>query len=178
MKLTLIRHCEVEEKYLGCYNGHIDIGLSQKGYKQAKELAEKLNNENYDAIFCSDLLRAKESIKYFQNLENIFYTDKLREKSWGEDEGKTYHQICEAKNITYENFDQWIGALGGESVEEFTTRVKNFFFDYLSSSNCKNVLVITHSGVIKTFFSLHNKTSLEKEFSQKVKYAFCETIEL
>ncbi|WP_373071737.1 histidine phosphatase family protein [Sulfurimonas sp.] len=177
MRVTLLRHCEVDEKYLGCYNGHIDIGLSKKGYEQAEVLAKKLKNENYDGVFCSDLLRAKESIKYFQNLENIFYTDKLREKSWGVDEGKKYDQICQEKNITYESFEQWIDALGGESVEEFSARVKNFFFDYLSSSNYENVLVITHSGVIKTFFSLLNKTSLEKAFSQKVEYAFCETIE-
>lgn len=97
MKITLVRHCEVDEKYLGCYNGHIDISLSDKGYIQAKDLAQKLKDENFDAVYCSDLLRAKESLKYFKNLNNAVYTDQLREKSWGEDEGKTYDQICKEK---------------------------------------------------------------------------------
>ena len=177
MKLTLIRHCEVEEKYLGCYNGHIDISLSDKGYIQAKELAEKLKDENYDAVYCSDLLRAKESLKYFKNLNNTVYTDQLREKSWGDDEGKTYDQICKEKSITYESFEQLVNELGGESTKDFTSRVDQFFFKYLKNQRYKNVAIMTHSGVIKTFYSLYNCTSLEEAFSQKVDYAFYETKE-
>lgn len=170
MKLTLVRHCEVQEEYLGCYNGHIDISLSKNGYTQAKELSEKLKDEKYDAVFCSDLLRAKETLKYFTDLENIFYTDKLREKYWGVDEGKTYEQICQEKNITYENFEQWISALGGENIEDFLERVRTFFFEYLQSLDYQNILIITHSGVIKTFFALHEKKSLEEAFSKTINY--------
>ena len=178
MRLTLVRHCEVDERYLGCYNGHIDIGLSKNGYTQAKDLAKKLQNEKYDAIYCSDLVRAKESIKYFKNLKNIVYTDRLREKFWGEDEGKTYDQICKDKNITYESFDQWIDALGGEDVKDFTNRIMEFFFTYLPSTGHENILIITHSGVIKTFFSLYEKTTLQKAFCKNVNYAYCKTLEL
>ena len=176
MRLTLVRHCAVEQKYLGCYNGHIDIGLSEKGYKQAKELAKKLENENYDAVFCSDLIRAKESLKYFKNLKNIIYTDKLREKSWGEDEGKSYDEICKNKNITYESFSQWIDELGGESINEFTKRINSFFFEYLLKAKYKNILIITHSGVIKTFLSIYNKISLQDSFSQTLDYGSYTTI--
>lgn len=76
------------------------------------------------------------------------------------------------KNITYESFEQWINELGGESTKNFTSRVDQFFFKYLKNQNYKNVAVMTHSGVIKTFFSLLNKTNLEQAFSQKVDYAF------
>jgi len=171
MNLTLVRHCEVEEKYIGCYNGHIDIGLSKYGYKQAKELAHKLKNENYDAVFCSDLKRAKESLKYFTNLKNLIYTDKLREKYWGEDEGKTYDEICKNKDITYENFEQWIDTLDGEDMEDFTLRVEEFFYKYLKNLKYKNVLILTHGGVISTFFSIYNKISLEESFSNKINYS-------
>ncbi len=172
MRITLVRHCEVQEDYIGCYNGHIDIDLSQNGYKQAKILADNLKDEDYDAVFCSDLKRAKESLKYFTNLKNITYTNKLREKSWGEDEGKSYDEICKDKNINYENFEQWIDALGGESKEDFTARVESFFFRYLPESNKKNILVLTHSGVIKTFFSLYENISLEEAFSKKIDYSY------
>jgi len=172
MNLTLIRHCEVQEAYHGCYNGHIDIGLSKKGYEQAKHLAKTLHNEHFDAVFCSDLLRAKESIKYFKNLDNVIYTDKLREKSWGEDEGKTYDEICHNKNISYENFEQWIDALDGESIESVQERVSSFFFDFLKKQPYNNVLVVTHSGIIKTFYSTYEKIPLKDAFSKKVDYAF------
>ncbi|MCW8837263.1 MAG: histidine phosphatase family protein [Thiovulaceae bacterium] len=171
MRLTLVRHCEVEEKYIGCYNGHIDIGLSKNGYIQAKKLSEKLKDENYDAVFCSDLKRAKESIKYFENLDNITFTDKLREKSWGINEGKSYNYICKTQNITYESFEQWIDELGGEDINLFKKRVEKFFFKYLPSLEFKNILIITHSGVIKTFFSIFKNITLEDTFCEKIDYA-------
>lgn len=171
MRVTLVRHCEVDKKYLGRYNGHIDIGLSQNGYEQAKELASKLKDESYDAIFCSDLKRAKESLKYFTNLHNVTYTDRLREKSWGEDEGKSYDEICQNKNINYESFKKWVDALGGESIGEFKNRVNEFFFEQLANSGTKNVLVLTHSGVIKTFFSIYENIGLEKAFCKKIDYS-------
>ena len=176
MRLTLVRHCEVEEKYLGRYNGHIDIGLSKNGYIQAKKLSYELKNENYDAVFCSDLIRAKESLKYFSNLENIIYTDRLREKSWGEDEGKTYDEICDSKNITYESFEQWISALGGESIEDFTKRIDEFFFEFLPNLKYENILIVTHSGVIKTFLSLYDNITLENAFCEKINYGDKKTL--
>ena len=37
--------------------------LSEKGLSQAQDLAKIVKNENIDAIFCSDLIRAVESAK-------------------------------------------------------------------------------------------------------------------
>lgn len=36
-------------------SGHFDVDLSELGVKQSKELGERYKNENFDAIFCSDL---------------------------------------------------------------------------------------------------------------------------
>ena len=38
-------------------SGHNDVDLSELGIKQSKELGERYKNENFDAIFCSDLLK-------------------------------------------------------------------------------------------------------------------------
>ena len=86
MKITLIRHAEVDDAYLGCYNGHIDIGLSKKGKEQARKLAKQFSSENFDAVYCSDLIRAKDTLKPFFQAKDAIYTEKLREKSWGKHE--------------------------------------------------------------------------------------------
>lgn len=39
-------------------SGHNDVTLSSLGEKQAKELGGRRGNENFDAIFCSDLQRS------------------------------------------------------------------------------------------------------------------------
>ena len=171
MKITLVRHAEVEEKYQGCYNGHIDIGLSHKGHLQAKELAEKLKNEKYDAIFCSDLKRARQTLSYFTHAKDTIYTPKLREKSWGKHEGLTFDEIISQGEIKYENFLQWIEALDGEDYTIYVNRIEEFLTTFLKAQKKENILIVTHSGVIKTIISIIENISLEKAFSKKLPYS-------
>ena len=169
MKLTLVRHAEVQTEFIGKYNGHIDIPLSKNGKKQAKELAEKLDDTAFDKVYCSDLLRAKQTLEAFELKQDVIYTQELREKSWGKHEGKSFEEI-ESLGIKYENFEQWLKALDGEKVEDFRQRVAEFFYENLLLQECEHILVVTHSGVIKTFLSLHNHTSLEIAFGEKLNY--------
>ena len=148
MKLTLVRHAEVQEDYQHKYNGHNNIGLSSRGKVQAKELCEKLNSLNFDTVFCSDLRRAKETVKYLK--KEIIYTDKLREKSWGRHEGLSFDEIISQNEIKYINFLQWINELDGEDYEDYIFRIKEFFFNYLPSLRKDNILLITHAGVIES----------------------------
>ncbi|HUH43053.1 MAG TPA: alpha-ribazole phosphatase family protein [Sulfurimonas sp.] len=170
MKLTLVRHCEVDEKYKNCYNGHNDIGLSENGELQAKELCQVLDTLEFDDVFCSDLSRTKESLKHSLHVKSAIYTDKLREKSWGVHEGMSYDEIVEREKIEYIDFMQWIDVLGGESYTEYIKRVKEFFYDYLPSLNNESILVITHAGVIRVLLSIIHDISLEEAFSTKVEY--------
>jgi len=170
MKITLVRHCEVQEKYISCYNGHNNIGLSKNGDVQAKELTKKLSHLNFDTIFCSDLYRAKESVKYLKNSKNIIYTNKLREKSWGKHEGLSFDEIITQGELKYINFLQWIDALDGESYQVYIKRVKEFFFEYLISLQKNNILIVTHAGVIRTFLSINRDITLEEAFKIKINY--------
>ena len=60
MKITLVRHTEVQEKYHKRYNGHIDIELSPLGLTQAKNLASYFKEREFDLVYCSDLKRARD----------------------------------------------------------------------------------------------------------------------
>ncbi|QOY54743.1 histidine phosphatase family protein [Candidatus Sulfurimonas marisnigri] len=170
MQITLVRHAEVDEAYHSCYNGHNNIGLSVRGHKQAKELAKSLDSINFDAMFCSDLFRAKESIKYSVHKENIIYTDKLREKFWGKHEGMKFDDIIAQKEIKYIDFLQWIDALDGEPYEEYIKRVRKFFLEYLPTLNKEHILVVTHAGVIRVLLSIIKNITLEEAFSIKIDY--------
>ena len=126
MKITLVRHGEVTKKYLGKYNGHIDIELSANGLQQVLELGEELQKNNYDKIYCSDLLRARQTLEEFKLGQEVVYTQELREKYWGRHEGKSFEEISK-EGIVYENFEQWISSLDGESIFDFEQRVKEYF---------------------------------------------------
>jgi len=171
MRLTLVRHAEVEEKYIGCYNGHKDVGLSPKGYKDAKKLKPYFDTKEFDAIFCSDLIRAQESLKQFIDSDEVIYTKELREKSWGKHEGLSFDEIIALGEIEYVYFKQWIDSLDGESVEDYTLRIKKFLFENLTSLNKQNILLVTHSGVIKTFIAHVKEISIVEAFNYKVPYS-------
>jgi len=171
MKLTLLRHAQVDERYHGCYNGHNEIHLSKTGVKQAKDTCELLDFLKFDVVFCSDTYRAKQTIKHSLHVDNIIYTDKLREKSWGKHESMSFDEIIALNEIKYENFLQWIKALDGEDYQKFIERVRIFFLEFLPSLDKQNILVVTHAGVIRVFLSIIHNISLEEAFSIKVEHA-------
>jgi broad specificity phosphatase PhoE len=168
MKLTLVRHEEVQEEYKNKYNGHNDISLSKRGKEQAKKLCKKLNNLEFDAVFCSDLRRAKETASELKH--KIIYTNHLREKSWGRHEGLSFDDIIKQDKIEYKNFLQWINALDGEDYQLYRLRLKEFFLNYLPSLKKQNILIITHAGVIRVLQTLLHDKTLEEVFSKKITY--------
>jgi broad specificity phosphatase PhoE len=172
VKVTLVRHGAVEERYKGCYNGHIDISLSQEGRLQSQALGKRLADEPFDAIFCSDLLRAKETLQAmwqssFDAIEPI-YTSTLREKSWGRHEGMNFATICAKEGVCYTSFEEWIDLLDGESLEAFTRRVEDFFSTLFTLYANKSLLIVTHAGVIAALRTVLEKISFEEVLCQNI----------
>jgi len=177
MLITLVRHAEVQEAYHQRYNGHIDISLSLKGKKEAESLAKHFKNRDFNAVFCSDLKRCKETLMAFDLSVQPVYTQALREKSWGRHEGKSFDEILKMENFTYEDFEQWINALDGEEYSAYISRIEHFFKDFLPASSSGNVLVMTHAGVIRVLMHLLKDISLEEAFSQTFSYSSYVTLD-
>ncbi len=181
MTITLVRHGEVEEAFLHCYNGHNDIGLSPNGKAQAQTLAHRLEGNTFDAVYCSDLKRCRETLSpIIQNsavdIQSLYYTPQLREKSWGRHEGMSFNTIVEKEGLVYENFLQWINALDGEPVETYIERINAFFTRELPRTPYENVLVVTHAGVIRSLMHLLQKVPLEEAFGLYFPYGAYTTL--
>ena len=170
MQIYFVRHSEVIEEYQGCYNGHIDIPLSNKGREDAKRLARKLLHIKFDKAFCSDLLRARETIEAFDLECEIVYTEKLREKSWGRHEGMCFEEIVK-EGLEYKSFKQWINDLDGEDLKSYAKRLLEYFNNTLLKQEGENILVVTHAGVIKMLISLTKGMSLDETFSISLPYS-------
>lgn len=170
-----MRHASVDERYARCYNGHIDISLGENGRKEAAEAARKLAGVEFDGVYCSDLVRCRQTLEPF-GFHSVVFDARLREKSWGRAEGMRYEEICEKFGIAYESFGQFVDAVGGESVEDFGARVDEFFAQ-LSAMKHANALIITHGGVIKTLLAKQRNISLEEAFGLDVPYASITIIE-
>ena len=59
--LLLIRHGETDWNAEHRWQGHADVPLNARGREQAKALAEELAPEGIDAIYASDLSRARDT---------------------------------------------------------------------------------------------------------------------
>jgi len=175
LTLHLLRHASVEDGYIGRYNGHIDIALSENGKKEAVLAAQKLDGVCFDAVYCSDLLRCRQSVEPF-GFSSVIYDARLREKSWGRAEGMSFGEICDKFGIVYEDFESFVRSVGGEGLDEFAARIDGFF-EQLRLSDASSVLVVTHGGVIRTLLAKLRGLSLEEAFCIDAPYASITIVE-
>ena len=89
--LLLVRHGETDWNAEGRLQGQTDRPLTDFGRMQARRLAEELTDEELEAIYASDLARARETAEILGErlgLPVVLDAD-LREKDWGTWEGLT-----------------------------------------------------------------------------------------
>jgi broad specificity phosphatase PhoE len=89
--LLLVRHGETDWNADGRLQGQTDRPLSDFGRRQAQRLAEELADDELEAIYSSDLSRARETAEIVGErlgLPVVLDPD-LREKDWGTWEGLT-----------------------------------------------------------------------------------------
>ena len=89
--LLLVRHGETDWNADGRLQGQTDRPLSDYGREQARQLAEDLQGEGFDAIYSSDLSRARETAEIVGGRLGlrVELDPDLREKDWGNWEGLT-----------------------------------------------------------------------------------------
>lgn len=148
MKLYVVRHGQTEWNVLKKMQGSADIPLNERGIEQAEQTKLNLENKNFDVIFSSPLIRARQTAEVInsdRNL-NIIFDDRLRERDYGEFEGTNklsfdYNAFwAYNKNINYEK---------AENVQIFFKRIYDFLDEIKDRYQNKNVLIVCHAGVIK-----------------------------
>jgi uncharacterized phosphatase len=136
--LLLVRHGETDWNAAGRLQGHTDRPLNDYGRRQAKELAERLAGEGADAIYASDLARAKETAEIVGTrlgLTVVIDPD-LREKNWGSWEGLTGDERIGVEYV-------------GESTEEHRDRVMRAVRRIVERHPGQRVVVVTHGGSLR-----------------------------
>ncbi|MEK7581680.1 MAG: histidine phosphatase family protein [Patescibacteria group bacterium] len=146
--LYVTRHGETQWNIQGKVQGHTDSPLTREGVKQAKNLALEFKNIKFDAVYSSDLLRAKRTaeIATLEHKLTIETTEALRERSFGKYEGsnKKVLDLLEElrdKNIPYETENI-------ENDENLTERIITFLREVAIAYPNKTILILTHGGVL------------------------------
>ncbi|WP_100401977.1 histidine phosphatase family protein [Bacillus sp. FJAT-42315] len=145
--LGIIRHGSTHWNKEGRAQGNADIPLDQDGFSDARKLAERLATENWDLIYSSDLLRAKQTAETIgESIGNIdiHFDSRLREVSGGQIEGTT-----EAERISTWGNDWRELDLGIESAESVKARALPFIEEMIDKHPNKNILIVSHGSFIK-----------------------------
>ena len=124
--ILLARHGQSDWNRERRWQGHADRPLTDEGKRQAGALADRLEDIPVDAIYSSDLRRARETAEVVaerRGLE-IHERSELREVDVGSWSGLTRD---EAEERFPEDFARWLrggpGWRDGESYEEMSRRV-------------------------------------------------------
>ena len=137
--LLLVRHGETDWNADGRLQGQTDRPLSDFGRRQAQQLAEELDGEELEAIYSSDLARARETAEIVGERVGLAVAldPDLREKDWGSWEGLT---SVERDHVEFV----------GESTEAHQKRILRAL-GRISERHPGDgrVLVVTHGGSMR-----------------------------
>ena len=146
--LLLVRHGETDWNAERRWQGHADVPLNERGREQARALAERLAGESIDAIYSSDLSRARDTADIVgARLDVPVAVDPdLREIDVGAVEGLTAEESAA--------FEGW----QGEPKEDHSERVLAAISRIAERHPGERILVVTHGGSMRR---VHEHLGLE-----------------
>jgi len=154
MKLFLIRHGQTDWNLKGKIQGSCDIELNNTGIKQAKELSNKVLEENYkfSKTYSSSQRRAVKTSEILSEATNIGYIPikGLEEINFGEWEGLSWMEVKEKYPTEYEEWyinRRYTKPPKGEAYQDMLERVLTSIYKIINE-NCDDVVIVTHSAVI------------------------------
>lgn len=148
----LVRHGETHWNILGKIQGHQDTLLTKQGIQQAMNIADELMNVPFECIISSDLTRARRTAKIINKIikRTIILEPRLRERRFGSYEGKLIKDhLPHLTPLLNKQTDPHLIKHHVETNYSVFLRAKNFLKQIAKQYLGKNILVITHRGVIK-----------------------------
>ena len=177
MKVTLVRHGETEENYLGKIQGRTNTLLNDTGRRQVLRLKNKLSSLNYDLCFTSPLIRCFETaIVLVGDRVEILRDDRLIERDLGELEGRP---VAEYNAFQFWNYDKNRSDYGIEPVQDLIKRCRDFLDEIEKKYPDKSIMIVTHGGPYRAFRHLLKKDSLKGNLLDgKIENCSCEEFEI
>ena len=158
LKITYFVHSTTTDNEQRILTGWAQGALSEHGIKQAKALAVKTNQKQFDLVFCSDLQRAVDSAHFaFSEKYEIVKDSRLREINYGDLNQHHENEFNQDKYWSiHNNFPN------GESYQEVEARIADFL-EYLKANfPNKHIAIVAHKVSQLAFDVLLNDSTWEQ----------------
>lgn len=170
-RLILIRHGETEFNLKKRYCGFLNVGLSQRGKKQARCLQKRLKKIKIHKVYSSDRARAIQTAEIVFKKARIEKISSLREIHFGCFEGKTYEENMQKYPAVYKKWlkDPFsVKIPKGEHLRDFKKRVNKCLNKIILANPNKTIALVCHGGVISIFITGILKT---KNFWEQIPHS-------
>jgi len=167
LTLYITRHGETKWNTEKRMQGWSDSSLTEKGVKNAILLGDRLKEIEFNAIYTSPSQRTVKTANLIKGERKIplVLDDYLKEIHMGIWEGET---LADLKNNYPEQFDFFWNAphqyksIDGEDFFEVKNRVSKALKIIQDSYSSGNILLVTHSVVIKVLLAIFKDLPIEK----------------
>lgn len=146
--IGFIRHGVTAWNEEGRSQGNTDIPLNEEGIQMAEQIARRLENEQWDAIYASPLIRAKKTGEVIAERKQpieLYVDDRLRETGGGKAEGTTEAERIEKWGESWRDVD-----MDAEPEAEVIARGTAFIEEIKKKHPHEKVLVVSHGSFIRT----------------------------
>ncbi|OJT18736.1 alpha-ribazole phosphatase [Archangium sp. Cb G35] len=156
-EFILLRHGETEWNTLGRLQGHRDSALSARGLRQADALAVRLASVPFQALYCSDLGRARETARCIaaRTGHPVLEDGRLRERGLGILEGLTRDEAGQRHPEVFAEYAAGgpdFTIPGGESASQRLRHAVECLEELGARHVGARVVVVTHGGVLSSLF--------------------------
>lgn len=141
-----VRHGVTAWNKEGRAQGSSDVPLDEEGILMAERVADRLAGEQWDVIYTSPLIRAKNTAEIIAGkMEDIalILDNRLREIGGGLVEGTTEAERLAKWGALWRELE-----LGFEPNEEIISRGLEFIEEMKEAHSGKRVLVVSHGGFV------------------------------
>ena len=153
--IYIVRHGETMWNAEGRIQGHTDVGLTDRGREQARAAARRLSGFSFDAAYCSDMSRTRETAQIIlgERATQLNELATLREYNKGVFEGLTPEEYRERYPDLYEASlvnDPDFAPPGGETIRQCQARMAGFVEFLRERHSDGEVLVVGHGGSLRS----------------------------
>ena len=165
-RIIAIRHGETAWNVDTRIQGHLDIPLNDTGLWQARQVARALAGEPLSAIYASDLQRAHTTARAIAEATGapLVPEPALRERSFGELEGRTFAEIeaeLPEQARRWRQREPHFAPEGGESLVQLRERIAAATHRLAAQHTGGLVVLVAHGGVLDVLYRLATGQELQ-----------------
>ena len=165
-RIIAVRHGETAWNVDTRIQGHLDIALNDTGHWQARQVARALADEPLAAVYTSDLQRAHATAQAIAQASGapLVAEPGLRERSFGELEGRTFAEIeteLPEQARRWRQRDPHFAPEGGETLVQLRERIAATTHRLAAQHSGGLIVLVAHGGVLDVLYRLATGQELQ-----------------